>query len=202
MSGLGVPYVDEPSTGHIDDWAKHPHQAGLNPSYRLDHPMTLEGAVDGFYDMSISGSSVNYWITPPSDEVYWIARLNVIMIDADFNRADRYGSTAGLTTGIAVHLEDDSLNVIHDFTPVRIKNITHWGLLAGNDTHIAGGAGADPLIVRWTFERSGAYLVIDGRLNHRLKMEIPDNLGAGGAALDEHIVLAQGVRLKTPGATL
>ncbi len=202
MTGLGVPYVDEPSIGHMEDWARHPHQAGLNPAYRLDHPMTLEGTADGFYDMAISGSSVNYFVTPPADEVYWIARMNIIMIDSDFNRADRYGSTAGLTTGIAIHVEDDIGTVVHNFTPVRIKNRTHWSLLAGNDNINVGGAGADPLFVRWTFRKSGAYLALDGRLNHRLKMEIPDNLGAGGAALDTHIVLVQGARMKIPGATV
>lgn len=202
MSNLGVPFVDEPSVGHINDWAKHPHQAGINPAYRLDHPMTLEGTIGGFYNMSVSGSSVNYWVTPPDDEVYWIARILVSMQDSVFTRADRYGATASLPTGIAIHVEDDALDVIHNFTPVRIQDISHWSLLGGVDITTIGGAGSDPLYIRWTLERSGAYLVLDGRDNHRLKMEIPDDLGAGGAALDQHIVVVQGVRLKVPGATI
>ncbi len=199
---MSIPYVNEPSKGAVIDWASSPGQAGLNPAYRLDHPMTLEGTVDGFFDMAVSGSSVNYWVIPPADEVYVCHRMLVAMVDADFNRGDRYGSTAGLTTGIAIHVEDDSLNVIHNFTPVRIKNITLWALLAGVDARTQGGAGADPYQMRWTMTKAGAPVVLDGRLTHRLKFEIPDNLGAGGAALDTHCCVIQGYRLKIPGATV
>ena len=192
-----VPRLNRPSKGVLIDWASFPPQAGLNPEYRLDHPMTLEGTVNGFYDMVVSGSSVNYWVIPPSDEEYVLARLLLAAADSDFNRADRYGSTASLPTGIAICVEDGAGNLIHNFTPIRIQNITHWSLLSGVDARTVGAAGSDPFVVRWTFERAGGVLLhLDGSLGHRLKMEIPDNLGAGGAALDQHIVKVQGFRLK------
>ncbi|KKL51025.1 hypothetical protein LCGC14_2299610, partial [marine sediment metagenome] len=65
-------------------------RADLQPEQRLDHPFTLEGTKEGFYDHVATGSA-SYYVTPPANQEYVIERMLVYGEDANFSNAAQYG---------------------------------------------------------------------------------------------------------------
>ena len=147
----------------------------------------------GNISQNVNGSitPVKFLIKPPSTHKYIFTRLNVFAIDSNWNNASFYGATAANANGIRIYIENDS-GIVKEYTDnFKIKRARDWALLAGVDAVSIGSAGADPLTVRWTFERGGSDIVIDGSKGERFVMEIPDDL----TGLIDQIAVIQGVRV-------
>jgi hypothetical protein len=169
----------------------------LDVGLRIDQPFTPSGDKDDIaYDMALTGTAQSYYVgPPPTDENWHIVRLLATMIDNTFTDAADYGAiNNGLPTGIDLHVVDGDDNILYDFTPVPIKRSHDWSLYAGPDAVTVGGAGADPLMVRWTFQKAGYPVLLEGARGMRLRLLKPDDL----SSMVSHIVGVQGYKEKIP----
>lgn len=157
--------------------------------------LSVNGDGTGATSQNINGSSIPvlFSIQPPSDEKYTLKRLTLHAIDANWNNALQYGALGGpLGNGIKIYVRDDS-GIIKDYTTnVTIKRTHDWALLAGVDSVNIGSAVADPFLVRWTFDRGGSDIVLDGSNNERFVVEIQDNL----TGLSDQLAMVQGFKGK------
>jgi hypothetical protein len=149
---------------------------------------TIEQAVDG------SSTPVEFIIKPASDEKYILKRLNLLAIAGNFNNAANYGSAANpLTTGIDVFVRDSTGIILNYTAKKKITRSHDWGLLSGVDAVAQGGAGSDPLLVRWTFSNGGDNLELNGKNGEELVVKISDNMTS---FITSQIAMAQGTKVK------
>ena len=164
---------------------------GANGIYQI---MSVNGDGTGAISQNVDGSTtpVKFYIQPPSDEKYTLRRMNIHAIDGNWNNASQYGALGDpLAVGIKIYTEVNGGALIKDYTKDRTIQRTHdWALLAGVDSVVSGAAGADPLIVRWTFERGAGKIILDGSKNERLVIEIGDDL----EGLVEQLAMVQGFK--------
>lgn len=157
---------------------------------RLEQLLSTNG--DGTGTVEMAGAAAVYKITPPAGWTYELHRLNVYIEDDGKFRGDRYGATEALTNGIVITLENAG-GVLATLTPQVIKQIGHWHLLAGVDVFITDyTAGNDHMSIRWTFTKGGGAIKLVGDNGEFFKLNVQDDLGAGGAALVSHLVQIQG----------
>ena len=155
-------------------------------------PLDTIGDGSGSISQAVNGSvtAVKFFIKPPLAEEYTLTRMNVHGIALNFNDALQYANIGELTNGIRVFVENDA-GIIKEYTEfVKIKRTHDWALLAGVDSISVGGSNADPLLVRWTFERGARNIILNGNKNERFVVEIPDDL----TGLDDQIAMVQGTR--------
>lgn len=136
-----------------------------------------------------------YKYVPPAGYIAVIERMNIYIEDNGKFRGDYYGATGALTNGIVVSINNANGDALKILTPQPVKSIGLWGLVAGVDVIVTDFvSGNDFFLIRWTFGRSGRPIYLDADLGHYLKINIQDNLGAGGAALVSHRMHLQGWR--------
>jgi hypothetical protein len=127
-----------------------------------------------------SGAEI-FYIQPPAGTVYRIARMIVYIEDDAVFNSDGYAAIAapGLSTGIQVRVQDDSgtLNDMTDGLPV--KQNMQWKRFC-YDIKVsefgAPPAGNESMAVRWTFNKAGPYIRLNGNKNERLEVVLNDNL--------------------------
>lgn len=144
----------------------------------------------GSTSQNVNGSvtAVEYFVQPPAGTSYILKRMNVLVIDANFNVATSYGALAALTNGIKIEVRNIN-GVVKDFTEqVKIKRSYDYTLLAGGDNTSTGGAGADALRIRWTFARGYDDILLNGDTEDKLVVTIQDDL----TGLDEQVMEVQG----------
>ena len=130
-----------------------------------------------------------YFLTPGPNQRFTVERINIMLQDDLRIRCNSYYSAGMLPNGITVTLENLE-NLIHDYTPQKIKTIGHWGLVAGTDMAITTFLGSEDLmLVRWSLFKAGHSTVVDGRNGEFMKFNVMDDL----SPLLSHIVLAQGL---------
>lgn len=157
--------------------------------------LSVNGDGTGATSQNVNGSitPVLFSIQPPADEKYTLRRLTLHAIDGNWNNALQYGALGGpLTNGIKIYVRDGS-GIIKNYTSnITIKRTHDWALLAGVDSVNIGAAGADPFLVRWTFDKGASDIVLDGSNNERFVVEIQDNL----TGLDDQLTMVQGFKGK------
>jgi len=121
----------------------------------------------------IGAAPAAYTITPGAGEKFTLKRLNMLEVDGSFNNAAGYGAGSALTNGITITVENAE-GVIVNYTPKPIKTTFEWALLAGVDSAVVGGAGADPHMVRWTFGKGCGYIELDGDKGEFFKVDFGD----------------------------
>lgn len=168
-------------------------QQTIDVGMRIDQPFTISGGEnDPSYDMSATGTAINYYVGPPPEGETWeIVRLLIEIVDSAFTDATDYGAiNGGLPTGIHVDVVDAEDNILYHFTKIPVKTTYDWGLYAGVDSVSIGGAGADPYQCRWTFAKAGYRVKLEGARGMRLRINKPDDL----SSLDKHIIMVQGFK--------
>ena len=171
--------------------------SGVTPFQSQDIPsenflfqvLSTAGDGTGSTDQAVNGTTpVKYFIQPPAGKKYTLKRFNLHAVATNFNNASNYGTVSALANGIKVYIENDE-RLIFDFTrDFQIKSTFLWGLLSGIDASTIGGAGADPLLVRWTFSKGCGNIELNGNDGDRFVVEIRDNL----AALTSQEAIVQG----------
>ena len=153
--------------------------------------LSTNGDGTGIVSMNVNGSSssVKFYIQPPVTEKYRLKRMNIEVIDGNFNNSALYG-TITLSNGMDIYVENDS-GIIKRYTnEFKIKRSRDWSLLAGVDALYVGSAGADPLTVRWTFEKGCSDIILDGSNGERLVVEVRDDM----EGLEDQLIMIQGCR--------
>jgi len=133
----------------------------------------------------------------PGDERHDLYRMIIAVEDGSGMKADEYGDLNGpLVDGISITVEDDN-GILLDLTDeVPVKTNAQWGQLCFDaDIKSWGGTPSDDiLLVRFTFERSGAPITVHGHPenNRRLSVNFSDDF----TGLIHHRFMLQGMRYK------
>ncbi len=132
------------------------------------------GTIDAIGDYS-SAEEI-FYIEPAVTEKFLLTRLIVTVEDGQGMRAERYGALASaLTNGITVRVSNDSGVIVSLDGGVPVKANAEWGRLCYDVDVKSWGAGNELLLVRWTFEKTGDVLTIDGGLDHKLEVVLNDD---------------------------
>ena len=160
---------------------------GAKYLYRI---LDLVGDGSGAFDMAVNGSIVTqtFMIKPGASEIITLERMNIAAASLNWNNATLYG-TLTLANGMRIYMGNDDGETIDYTDQQRIKAWPHWGLFAGSDVPVEGNAGADSLLVRWTFSKgTGRPIELVGSQGDYLAIDVPDDM----SGLDYQYAMVQG----------
>jgi hypothetical protein len=143
-------------------------------------------------DVPTGVGAADYYIAPPTDEVWEVARMLVTIVDAKGFESEEYGSIGGaLSTGIKVIISRGGVE--QDITAAEpVKSNAGWGHHCYDvQVHAFGNTTNSVLGARWTFSKSGAPIVLKGRDGDKLIVRCNDKLDD----LSEHHFIFQGISL-------
>ncbi len=169
-----------------------------DPRNRIEQLLDSAGDGSGTTEM-VDDTPQAFFIQPPPGEIYFLNRLNVYIEDDGKFDAALYGSVAALANGIICTVEDENGN-LKTLTPEPITKIGLWDLVSGIDMLFTNfeAAANDMVAVRWSFFKGGGSICLIGDNGEKFVMNVQDELGVGGAALDSHIVQVQGFSFRPP----
>jgi len=146
-----------------------------------------------------SSSPEIFYIQPSVDQIFRITRMMILVRGAKNTfYTDYYGSREPLSVGIIVRKQDDSGTIINFTDNVPIRTNGNWGRFCFDaEVYPATIGNTDSYLrVRWTFEKYGYPVRLDGSNNERLEIALNDDFTAGtgitGGALAEHYFVAEG----------
>jgi hypothetical protein len=117
-------------------------------------------------------------------------RLITYIQDTGNFAVSTYGNGITLGVGLRVvvrHADDTLVQALDGGEP--IKSNADWSSLCYDINYHSFGTGDNALAVRWTFERAGAPILIDGTLGEYLAVELNDSF----TALTDHTFNVQGI---------
>ena len=136
-------------------------------------------------------SITDFWIEPPDDEMWVISRMMVQVRSGSAMRAERYIPSAALTNGVKlIHREDSTEYDLTSQSP--ILTLAEWGSYCFDTRYDSFGAGDVFFSVRWSFNKSGTYLNLDGGNDDRLIVRLNDDF----STLTSHRFIFQGFKLQ------
>lgn len=143
---------------------------------------------DGSGVVEMATTAAAYKVIPPEKFLYTLERMHVYIEDNAKFRGDYYGGSAALATGIKITKENAG-GVLVNYTPYLYTKIGHWGLGSGRDMQPTDfQTGNDIALVRWTFNKAGQPVTLNGNDGEFLKFNVADSL----AALVSHLAIVQG----------
>lgn len=131
-----------------------------------------------------------FFIKPPTNKLYVIARMIVFIRDAGSLDSGKYGNNINLTNGILVQRKDGVGVLENDFTDgVPIIKNTDWAKYCYDLNLLNFGSGDEAYTVRWTFAATGQRgVVLNGAIGESFLVLLNDNF----SGLLEHRFLVQG----------
>ena len=145
------------------------------------------GDGSGTYDMNTTAAS--FFVVPPANKVYDLARINIYIADNGTFNENTYGGASALSNGIQVTVEN-AAGVVKLLTPDPIKRTFEWGLQSGVDVAWSDfAANNNVALVRWTFNKAGSPIHLDGSKGEFLRFNVRDSL----ATLIRHKAQVQGI---------
>lgn len=141
--------------------------------------LDTNGDGTGTKDASVDGSGTQqiFKITPPAGTIYRIARMLIYIQDGSGFAAAEYGNLGTtLTTGIGLRIHNGTTTVLDLMDGVKVQQNADWARCCYDANLVTWGAGDEFLVVRWTFERAGQMLRLDGDATESLEILIDDNL--------------------------
>lgn len=168
--------------------AQHGHNGTLLLNRFLDTVGNGTGTKNANGDYSLVEGI--FRIDPPAGQVYHIRRMLVEVHDSAIANADDYGNIAGgLTNGVNLEIRDGS-GTLHDFMDgIPVVRNSDWGHFCYDGTRRPStGGGAETLNIRWSFDKAGQEVRLDGNLGEFLCVDLNDDL----QGLIEHRFMVQG----------
>jgi hypothetical protein len=149
------------------------------PGHLLYQLASVNGDGTGLTDMNYDASlGVDFRVTPPVGVKYNLARILVNIVDTRTGWSPvKYGSTVaspGLATGIGIS-KDNADGVLYYCTPILIKTNANWSLMCYDAQLLDFGTDDYVLPIRWTFERAGKPLTVDGNKGEFLNIHFADD---------------------------
>jgi len=142
----------------------------------------LKNAVGNYSDGGLG--LTEFKISPGAGEIFQLRRLIIFIKDTGLLHADFYGVNVVLTNGITIkHTRDTPtgpLTTIWDITDgVPIMKNPHWKRLCHDEIpSLYGGGGDDSVTYRYTFDRDGKPLILNGDNNDQLIITLNDDFSA------------------------
>lgn len=131
-------------------------------------------------------------VAPDSHESFSIARMLVQVRDTGSFDAENYGNGIDLTGGgIKVCIMRKN-SIVNDLTDgLRVQTNSDWGRVCYDTDVLTWGTGDELLVVRWTFEKSGAPILLRGSHSERLSAFFLGDF----SDLVSQFLMAQGLRV-------
>jgi hypothetical protein len=151
------------------------------------------GNNDGIDAAAAHAAATDYYIQPPADERWEVARLIWSVVDAKGMETDTYGSQTALGTGLIFIVERDGveypLNASHP-----IQDNADMAHLCYDLQKISFTNTAEEIAnARWTFSKSGQPIILKGRTSDKIICRFGAGDDLSGAT--EHHLCFQGVSL-------
>ena len=127
-------------------------------------------------NMAVSGSLASpktYVVEPPSDEVWHITRVLISIVDGTAMDDGKFGGISALTNGVILEEEKTPNYTITGWRSNADMKADMYDVAYSTRTVPAGSYG---LTGRFTFEKSGAIVRLDGALGDKLEVYIQDDL--------------------------
>lgn len=130
----------------------------------------------GNYSSGGLGETI-FRIAPGAGEVYRITRMLVGVYDSSGMQCQEYGNLgSALTNGVVVRVHNGTSTLIDLTDNLPIKYNGQWGALCYDADVKSWGNGNELLVARWTFERAGQPIRLDGDNNEELQVVLNDNM--------------------------
>ena len=144
-----------------------------------------------------SSTAVPYYAGPVEGKYWHIERMLIFIEDAGAGTISQYGSATALTNGLTLDVRQGgpsgpSVLDLTDGAPVKSNG--DWAHHCYDISLSAPGSGNGVVLVRWTFGKSGAPLILSGARNEKLVLENNDQLNV----LIKHTAIIQGVEDNDP----
>ncbi len=146
-------------------------------------------------NVDFSAKPQNFTAGPPSDEVWRISRMLLTIIDANIVNVASYGAIAGgLTNGLEVGvIQDGIIGILNPERNIsdgmfKIRSNGDWASLMFDVEITNLGSGDDYVTGRWTFDKAGTKIRLDGATNDTIFIEFSDDM----SGLEAHRFLLQG----------
>lgn len=137
-----------------------------------------------------AGAAEEFYIQPPSDEIYIINRMIIHIRDTTVPDAATYGNGITLTNGITVKVKSGTTDILDITDGIPIKSNAEWGT-RGYDVDLKNwGTGDEFIQARWSFFKAGHPIILNGLHGHKLVVTVNDDL----SGLNEHLFNVQGHR--------
>lgn len=137
-----------------------------------------------------SGAETFFTVAPGASEVYRIHRMVVTIEDTSGFTAQEYGNLGfALTNGVSVQIRNAGGLVKNLTNGNPVKTNAQWAGLCYDADLKTWGSGDELLAVRWSFDRSGAPLRIDGAAGEYFAISLNDNF----SGLVDHHFFLQGI---------
>ncbi len=173
---------------------------GEVPTYISRYLDTLgndSGTHDAIGDYS---TGVDFYIQPPSDKVYRLTRIIISIGDTGISNADEYGAIATLSNGTQFLIELNGTEFFIDGdrdSAAKSNGDFHAFMYDFNCNSASLGSGIDYCSGRWTYDKSGTVIRLDGATNDKLIIRLRDDM----TGLTHQHFLVQGYEEKAQNTT-
>ena len=125
-----------------------------------------------------SSGAEQFYIAPGAGVIHKIHRLIVSVGDGTGMQAEEYGNLgSALSNGIRIEVQDDIGTTLNELDGgLNVTTNAEWGRLCYDVDVKTWGSGDELLLVRWTFDRAGGPIVLDGDNDDRLTVIVNDDL--------------------------
>lgn len=135
-----------------------------------------------------SSTPTDFKIQPAANQMFILHRMLVFIKDTTGIDADAYGNGIVLTNGINIKYSHAAGVVVDMVDGIPITVNGDWGRLCYDVELKAWGAGNEILVVRWTFDKAGEPLVLNGADGDRFVVSLNDDF----SGLLAHYFMVQG----------
>tara|TARA_R100000501_G_C2631196_1_gene127067 strand:- start:7007 stop:7909 length:903 start_codon:yes stop_codon:yes gene_type:complete len=137
----------------------------------------------------------NFTIQPPANETWRVSRLIVTIIDTNVSNFADYGAISALSNGLRLGAVLNGTTFI--FNPLgnlsqafMIKTNGDWASIMFDLEKKSLGAGDDYVVGRWTFDKAGTKIRLEGSKGDFVFVQLSDDL----SGLSDHLLMAEGYK--------
>ncbi len=164
--------------------------------YAKDQNMPLFRLLDDVGDGSgvknavgdYSTTAKKFIIKPAVNQKFFLARMMIHITDGGALDSGSYGNGITLTNGIEIKVTDSQGYKIDITEGIPILKNPDWARLCYDMNRSNYGTGDETLNARFTFLKSGVYLVLDGNKGEQFEVDLNDDF----SGLVEHYFQVQG----------
>ena len=155
-------------------------------SHFLDINGDQTGSIEGNGDYSVTPRVL--FIQPPSNEIFVINRLIGAVHDNGNFTSSIYGANAAVTNGVDIQIKRDGESLVNLTNGRPVKDNGSWPDFC-YDVDVSNYSGNDNYLhFRWTFEKAGAPLILNGAEGDTFEVTLSDDY----TFLTEHRYVVQG----------
>ncbi len=122
-----------------------------------------------------AAAAEEFILSPPSGQVYEVARMLVTLQDTGALDAEEYGNGITLTKGVVITGQSKGQAIEITDPNLLVTTNALWGAYCYDVDAKTWGTGDELLLVRWTFSKAGSPIVLDSRAGDFIKITLNDD---------------------------